>query len=218
MEEPYLCKHVGRTINLQWLRHAQPYKQGESWRWARRNKEGWNFLFSVKDQPLFKDEVFGFWPRAQSTDDADWMWLKSRAGGKKAACVCCHSGFFVYSQSSFLSKDFIACSVHLRHFKSKCYQSWDLFRHHPLLQHEPFPKCVCDSQSRALGQFIQQPRSFMVYRSFQLYYMPESEDKTSRGCSRLASFSLILGSSTVTNIKKVKFQSSRRTHTFSEKV
>lgn len=38
------------------------------------------------------------------------------------------TGFFVYSQSSFLSKDFIACSVYLRHFKSKCYQSCDLFR------------------------------------------------------------------------------------------
>lgn len=115
----------------------------------------------------------------------------------------------------------IACSVHLRHFKSKCYQSCDLFRHHPLLQHEPFPKCVCGSQSRALGQFIQQPRGFMVYnswRSFQLYYMPESEDKTSRGCSRLSFFSFILGWSTVTNIKKVKFQSRRRMNTYCEKV
>lgn len=154
-------------------------------------------------------------------DDADWMWLKSRAGGKKAACVCCHSGIqallFTVNQVFFI----IACSVHLRHFKSKCYQSCDLFRHHPLLQDEPFPKCVCDSQSRALGQFIQQPRGFMVYnswRSFQLYYMPESGDKTSRGCSRLSSFSFILGWSTVTNIKKVKFQSRRRMNTYCEKV
>lgn len=115
--------------------------------------------------------VFGFWPRAQSTDDGmkGWCWLNvtEEQSWRKESCTCLlsfrDSGFVVYSQSSFLSKDFIACSVHLRHFKSKCYQSCDLFRPHPLLQHEPFPKCVCGSQSRALGQFIQQPRGFMVY-------------------------------------------------------
>lgn len=173
--------------------------------------------------------VFGFWPRAQSTDDGmkGWCWLNvtEEQSWRKESCMCLlsfrDSGCFVYRQSSFISKDFIACSVHLRHFKSKCYQSCDLFRPHPLLQHEPFPKCVCGSQSRALGQFIQQPRGFMVYnswRSFQLYYMPESGDKTSRGCSRLSFFSFILGWSTVTNIKKVKFQSRRRTHAYCEKV
>lgn len=112
--------------------------------------------------------VFGFWPRAQSTDDGmkGWCWLNvtEEQSWRKAACVCCHSGIqaFLFTVSSFLSNDFIACSVHLRHFKSKCYQSCDLFRPHPLLQHEPFPKCVCGSQSRALGQFIQQPRGFMA--------------------------------------------------------
>lgn len=147
-----------------------------------------------------------WWHERMMLTECDWR------AELEESCMCLlsfrDSGFFVYSQSSILSKDFIACSVHLRHFKSMCYQSCDLFRPHPLLQHEPFPKCVCDSQSRALGQFI----------SFQLYYMPESEDKTSRGCSRLSSFSFILRWSTVTNIKKVKFQSRRRTHTFSEKV
>lgn len=101
-----------------------------------------------------------WWHERMMLTECDWR------AELEESCMCLlsfrDSGCFVYSQSSFLSKDFIACSVHLRHFKSKCYQSCDLFRHHPLLQHEPFPKCVCGSQSRALGQFIQQPRGFMA--------------------------------------------------------
>lgn len=132
--------------------------------------------------------VFGFWPRAQSTDDGmkGWCWLNvtEEQSWRKESCMCLlsfrDSGFVVYRQSSFISKDFIACSVHLRHFKSKCYQSCDLFRHHPLLQHEPFPKCVCGSQSRTLGQFIQQPWGFMA-----LWFIIPEDHSSSTTCQRV---------------------------------